>query len=94
MSGSYVWSSMYCMLARIAETEDMTEPCIGRTLRWDAMDATGLEVYGYPEPQTDSQIIKVRQYLDEGPSGSPLPFIDSLFGDLIAVGPTATTTTG
>ena len=78
MSGGYVWSSDYVMLARIAETEDMTEPCLGRTMRWNVMDNTGQEFFGYPEPQTDSDIIKGRSYKRE-------IVLDSAFGYLMKV---------
>lgn len=31
-----IWSDEYAMLTRIAETNDIAEPCLGRTFHWDA----------------------------------------------------------
>lgn len=32
---SRIWSDAYVMVARVAETDDPREPCIGRTFMWD-----------------------------------------------------------
>lgn len=63
-SMSRIWSGDYAMVARVAQTNDPAEPCIARGVRWDAMDDTGYEVVMYREPQTDSDVVKVRRYLD------------------------------
>lgn len=65
--GANVWSNQYCMVARVCRTADLSEPGLGRTIRWDAVQGgdSNIEVLTYREEQTDSDVIKVRNYLDE-----------------------------
>lgn len=60
-----VWSTSYAVLLVTAATNRMAEPCIGRTLLWDALVAENVGVRSYYENQTKSQVIGVEQYTDE-----------------------------
>lgn len=77
-SNSDFWGSDYAMVAKVAETDDSTEPAIGRTVRWNGMDDTGYSVTLYREQQTDSDVLKVRRYLDH-------IVVDKYFGHLIDI---------
>lgn len=63
---SPVWSDEYAMLCRIATTDDLSEPCIGRTIHW-ADD--GSEVDGRVESYRDESVrgdrVRVRHQVDE-----------------------------
>ena len=65
--GANIWSNLYCGVARVCTSEDPSEPGLGRTLRWDALDGgeTDVDVTLYREEQTDSDVLKVKNYLDE-----------------------------
>lgn len=55
---SRVWSDEYAMVARVAETEDPREPCIGRTFMWSEDGASA--------PGTDEEIaVTVEEYREE-----------------------------
>ena len=56
----------------------MRTPCVGRTVRWTAVSGAGLDVTSYREDQTDSDVLKLREYLDE-------KIIDIGFAHLIKV---------
>lgn len=80
-SGAYVWSSSYAMVARVRTTGLPEEPGLGVTVQWSglpsmriegegaggaaAAEDTSIEVMTYREEQTDSDIVKVRHYIDE-----------------------------
>lgn len=59
---SRIWSDEYAMVARVAETEDPQEPCVGRTFMWNEENAgTG----------TDEELaVIVEEYREEGVRGS------------------------
>jgi hypothetical protein len=61
-----IWSDEYAMVCRIAESNDVREPCIARTLHW-AKDGSSVlgAVEDYEEPQTRSKIIRVRHQVAE-----------------------------
>lgn len=63
---SQIWSDEYCWLGRIATTQDVREPCVGRIFHWsaDGSEARGL-VETYREEQTRSNIVRVRHDVDE-----------------------------
>jgi hypothetical protein len=63
---SPVWSSEYAMVARVATTQDVREPCIGRTFHWgeDGSDIGGT-VDTYYEERRRSDIVRVRHQVDE-----------------------------
>ena len=66
VSISSIWSNEYVMVARVGVTNDLKEPCVGRTFHWpgDNSDPLGY-VEEYEEPQTRSQIIRVRHQVQE-----------------------------
>lgn len=61
LSAAQIWSSEYAMVARIAETNDIAEPCVGRHFHWSE-DGSTIEgtVEDYREEQTRSNIIRNR----------------------------------
>ncbi|MCW8129618.1 MAG: hypothetical protein KIS92_04460 [Planctomycetota bacterium] len=63
--GADVWSSSYAMIARVAESEDLTEPCIGRTMLWTADSPENATVEEYREEQTRSWVYRARHQADE-----------------------------
>jgi hypothetical protein len=61
-----IWSDEYAMVCRVAESNDVREPCIARTLHWGKDGSTVLgTVEDYEEPQTRSKIIRVRHQVAE-----------------------------
>jgi len=61
-----IWSDEYAMVCKIAESNDVREPCIARTLHWAADGSNVLgTVEDYEEPQTRSKIIRVRHQVAE-----------------------------
>lgn len=80
ISTSDFWQSGYAMVAKIAETSDPREVCLGRSVPWEGMDNTTYEAMLYREPQTDSDVVKVRRYLD-------LKVLDAALGHLIDTTP-------
>lgn len=63
---SQIWSDEYCWIGRVATTQDVREPCVGRIFHWaaDGSESRGL-VETYREEQTRSNIIRVRHDVDE-----------------------------
>lgn len=61
-----VWSDEYAMVCRVATTNDPREPCVGRVFHW-AADGSELNgtVEQYEEPQSRSDIYRVRHDVDE-----------------------------
>jgi hypothetical protein len=72
------WSNRYAMICRVAETEDLAEPCIGRTLLWSADSADNATVEEYREEQTRSWVYRCRQNVDE-------VVFDANFGHLLQI---------
>lgn len=63
---SMIWSNEYCMLAKIAQTDDIKEPCIGRTFHWSEDGSTvGGTVESYRDEAKRSDIIRVRHDVHE-----------------------------
>lgn len=61
-----VWSDEYAMVAKIARTNDIREPCIGRTMHWaEDGSSTGGTVETYRDETKRADIVRVRQDLDE-----------------------------
>lgn len=65
-SPAQIWSDEYAMVCKVATSQDLREPCIGRTFHW-AEDGSmiGGMVESYREEQTRSDIIRVRHDTDE-----------------------------
>ncbi len=59
-----IWSDSYCMVCRVAETDDFSEPCIGRTFMFADDGPTG--------SRDDELAILVEEYREEGRRGSIL----------------------
>lgn len=61
-----IWSDEYAMTARIAETDDIQEPCVGRTLHYTD-DGSELEgtVEQYRDESVRSEIVRCRHDVDE-----------------------------
>lgn len=77
-SGSDVWSATYAMIARVAESEDLSEPCLGRTFLWASDSPDNATVEEYREEQTRSWIYRCRQNVDE-------VVFDANFGHLLKI---------
>jgi len=63
---SEIWSSEYAMVCRVAETDDIREPCIGRTLHW-AEDGSviGGAVETYRDENVRGDIVRCRHQVGE-----------------------------
>lgn len=76
-----IWSDDYALIFR-RQTGSLANPGLGRTLRWigeSGMLVNGLEtVVQYREEQTESDIFRVREYVDE-------LICDAYFGHLLKV---------
>jgi len=61
-----VWSSEYAMVCRVAETNDIQEPCIGRIMHWDEDGSSpGGTVESYRNEGRRSDMIRVRHQVQE-----------------------------
>jgi hypothetical protein len=65
-SVSQIWSDEYAMVCRIATSENMREPCIGRTFHWGEDGSTiGGTFEEYYSEEARAKIIRVRHDTDE-----------------------------
>lgn len=65
-SPGQIWSGEYAMVCRVATSNDMREPCIGRTFHWGADGSSiGGTVEEYYEEQSRGRVIRVRHDTDE-----------------------------
>lgn len=64
-SGADIWSATYAMIARVCETQDLTEPGIGRTMLWAEESPSNATVEEYREEQTRSWVYRARHHADE-----------------------------
>jgi hypothetical protein len=63
---SQIWSDEYAMVCRIATSENMREPCIGRTFHWGEDGSTiGGTFEEYYSEEARAKIIRVRHDTDE-----------------------------
>ena len=61
-----VWSDEYCMVARLATSNDISEPCLARTFHWGADGSVlGGAVESYRDETARADIIRVRAQTDE-----------------------------
>jgi hypothetical protein len=61
-----IWDDEYVTLARISRgSNDLREPCLGRTMLWTSDSPQMLVTEQYREEQTRSDIYRVRHYVDE-----------------------------
>ena len=65
-SAGQIWSSEYASVCRIAETDNIKEPCVGRTFHWtgDGSVAEGL-VETYREENKRGDFVRVRHEVQE-----------------------------
>ncbi len=63
--GADIWDDEYFLLFKRAATLDMKEPALGRTFLWERDSPSMLTVDQYEEPQSDSDIYRVRHNCDE-----------------------------
>lgn len=63
---SQIWSDEYAMVCKIATSQDMREPCLGRTFHWaEDGSSVGGTVESYRDESVRSDIIRVRHDVDE-----------------------------
>lgn len=61
-----IWSSTYAMVCKIATTNDMREPCIGRTFHWsDDGSSIGGTIETYRDETVRGNVVRVRHDVDE-----------------------------
>jgi hypothetical protein len=60
-----IWSDEYAMICKVASTQDMQEPCVGRTFNWSEDSDQNLIVEEYREEKKRGSIIRVRHSVDE-----------------------------
>ncbi len=66
VSISPIWSDEYAMVTRIARTNDIKEPCIGRTLHWgEDGSQIGAAIETYRDEVVRSDIVRARCDVDE-----------------------------
>jgi hypothetical protein len=73
-----IWDSEYAMVARIATTNNIKEPCLGRTIHWGK---DGSQIGGtmetYDDPKLRGSVVRCRHDVHE-------KVIESLFGHLLS----------
>lgn len=61
-----IWSDEYAMVCRVAETNDIREPSLGRTFHWGEDGSTiGGTIESYRDETVRSDVIRVRHDVDE-----------------------------
>lgn len=65
-SPTQIWSSEYAMVCRVAASNDIKEPCIGRVFHWgeDGSSVQGA-VESYRDEKVRSDVVRVRHDVDE-----------------------------
>ncbi len=74
----YVWDDDSCWIGVIAESSDLAEPCVGRTMQWDEFGGEGYEWKLYTEPQTKTDIWQAEHWQDH-------KIIDPYFGHRLLI---------
>lgn len=64
-SMSDIWPNNYAMLAVVARTNSLTEPCLGRTFLWTADSPSNTTVEQYRDEDVRSDVFRVRQNVHE-----------------------------
>jgi len=63
---SQIWSSSYAMVCRISNSQDMRDPCIGRTFHWSEDGSSiGGTVETYRDETVRGNVVRVRHDVDE-----------------------------
>ena len=61
-----IWSSEYAMVARVAETDNIEEPCVARTIHWGGDGSQiGTAAETYEDPRSRSTIVRARHETQE-----------------------------
>ncbi len=61
-----VWDDEYAMICKVATSQDIQEPCIGRTFHWNEDGSSiGGTVESYREEKIRGDVIRVRHDVDE-----------------------------
>lgn len=61
-----IWSDEYCWIGRVAVTDMIEEPCIGRTFHWSEDGSTiGGTIESYEEQRSRGTVIRVRHDVHE-----------------------------
>jgi hypothetical protein len=61
-----IWSGEYAMTARVGRTEDLREPCVGRTIHWDGGGSQiGGAIESYYSPEVRGDVIRCRHRVHE-----------------------------
>lgn len=78
-----IWGEDQVMVARVAVTDDPSEPCVARIVVWDGMQGGNEVAFDqYYEPQSKSTIVQGDLYEDE-------LVVDKYCGHMIEVDPTS-----
>lgn len=73
---SNIWSDSYVMVAKTANTEQVQEPTVARTVVWEAMGrGTAGSPKMYFEDQTNSRVVQLSMHEDEVVRDSALGFL-------------------
>ena len=65
-SVAQIWSNEYAMVARVARTNDLREPCVGRTFHWsDDGSEIGAVMETYRDETVRSDIVRARHQVGE-----------------------------
>lgn len=65
-SAAQIWSDEYAMICRVATSQDMAEPCIGRMFHWsEDGSSVGGTVEVYRDEVVRANIVRVRHDVDE-----------------------------
>lgn len=65
-AAAQIWSDEYAMVCRVATSQDMAEPCIGRMFHWsEDGSSVGGTVESYRDEVVRANIIRVRHDVDE-----------------------------
>jgi hypothetical protein len=72
-----IWDSEYAMVARLATTNNIKEPCVGRSFHWGQDGSTiGCTMESYEDQKLRGRVIRARHDVDE-------MVIEAAFGHLI-----------
>lgn len=62
---SDIWSNSYAMVARIATTNSIKEPCVGRTWMWTSDSPSNTVIEEYRDETVRSDVFRARHFVDE-----------------------------
>jgi len=77
-SNAFIWSDDYAWLGVTAMNGGLAAPGVGRTILWQPVTGQNTVVEQYAEPQTDSDVIRCKQWVDE-------KIVDVRFGHVLKI---------